>query len=538
MSTVVPPLPPIPPQLPVVLPRLAILTAPPALLDLALGSKLDVVVSQVLDNGQFKFSSPLGDITLRLPGPATLKTGAPFILQLVGLGAQPKAQLIAPGAQATAQSSPQTTHAGLVPGAPGGATASTGIVNPALHVGAIVTASLVRPLTVNGAFQIIATPGAATPQPASAGGTTTILPGQPSGPATAPSTPAAAASGQASAVQNQNPSGPVTPAAPGTPQTFPVGSGLVLKIISVRPPEGTPPALTPPPAGGPVSLAQGATLYGTVSGRQGVSNTVVQTHAGPMTLPTAQPLSPGTSIVFEIRSLVPPPPTPAQHPTENLLRGDWPALDDALKTLHDISPAAHMQVLQAALPRADAQLATNVLFFLAALRGGDLKSWLGDGPLRILERHRPELAGRLREDMGQMSRRFGDPESGDWRMQGVPFFQNNDIEQFRLLIRDHDDDEEDTDSKRGTRFVIDLDLSRLGHLQIDGLVGEKGKRLDLVLRSDTPLDATMRRDLSAIYQNAMEVTGINGSIGFQAAPAKFIDIPAGPAGTPRGGVVI
>ena len=539
MSTVVPPLP-TPPQQPLALPRVAILAAPQALLDLTLGSKLDVVVTQVLNRGHIKLSSPLGDITLGLPGTTAPKIGTPFVLQLLGLGAQPKAQLIVPGGQTTGPATQYPAPSGLVPGAPG-ASMQTSPVQPALHIGALVTAGLVRPLTVNAALVIVTpsatgrtqVPGAIPAGNPSSQAPGTIAPGgnQPGGTPAGTSVPNP---------HGANPAGQPTATPGAANQTFPAGSGLTLKIVSVQPPATNPPLLTPMPASGPVSVAPGATLEGIVSGRQGIGNTVVQTHAGPITLPTAQPLAPGTSVIFEIRSLVPQPPAPAQHPVDHLHTGTWPALDDALETLREISPAAHMQVLHAAIPRADAQLATNVLFFLSALRGGDLKGWLGDGPQRILERQRPELLGRLKDDLGHMSRRIHDPDTGDWRIQGVPFFQNDDIEQFRLLIRDHDGENENegSENRHGTRFVIDLNLSHLGHMQIDGLVGEKGKRLDLVLRSDGPLDATMRRDLHAIYANALEVTGIDGSIGFQAAPAKFIEIPAGPSGAPRGGVVI
>jgi hypothetical protein len=174
---------------------------------------------------------------------------------------------------------------------------------------------------------------------------------------------------------------------------------------------------------------------------------------------------------------------------------------------------------------------------LAALRGGDLKGWMGDGPLRILERQRPELASRLRDDMGQLSRQITDPDTGDWRMHAIPYMNNEEIDRIRLLVRDQDSSEDEDTYGDNTRFVIDLNLSQLGHLQIDGLVGNGGKRVDVVVRSDEALSSQMRDDIRALYANAIEVTGVEGSVGFHAAPAKFINIPEQPTSANDGMVV-
>ena len=108
-----------------------------------------------------------------------------------------------------------------------------------------------------------------------------------------------------------------------------------------------------------------------------------------------------------------------------------------------------------------------------------------------------------------------------------------------MCIRDRDEDE-DNPGNNDTRFVIDLTLTELGHLQIDGLVGNKNKRLDVVLRTDTPLQPHMREDIRWLYTDALELTGLEGSVGFQAAPGNFIDIPrSGPTvNVPSGGMVI
>lgn len=522
-----------------VLQRLIVTEAPPALADLPAGTKLDVLVSNLVDAFQIKLSSRLGDITVKVPQQLPVKAGDALLLQLLNGGTSPRVQLTTlDGKLLTAPGRP----ASGAPGAstPGGTPASISATAPPtvqVRPGALITAQLLRPVTLNPALTVL--PSVAG-SPAGAAGA--IQPAQTgpglSGPQAAQAAVNTAQNNVSATGGGQGSPNPVTgQGLAGGNTLLPAGSGLSIKIISVTLPGTSTPSLTPSPVEGQISLAPGATLNGVASGRQGVGQTVVQTHAGPISLPTQQALPPGTEIRFEINALKPLTPGAAQHGPLHagaapLLDGNWPTFDEALSLLQEAAPGAHQHIMQAALPRADPQLAANVLFFLSALRGGDIRNWLGDGPVRILEKLRPDLAGRLKSDMTQMTRRMDDPATGDWRVHGVPFLFGSEIDRIQLLIRDQDEDDdgEDEDSKGGTRFVVDLNLSKLGHLQIDGLVGEKNKRLDLVLRSDDPLAPNVRDDIRQIYNEALELTGIEGSVGFQARPGNFVNIPKPAAG--------
>ena len=82
-------------------------------------------------------------------------------------------------------------------------------------------------------------------------------------------------------------------------------------------------------------------------------------------------------------------------------------------------------------------------------------------------------------------------------------------------------DPEDGDGDPATRFVIELDLSEIGGLQLDGLVQEK--RFDLILRSRQELPQNVRRDLSQIMGSSLGATGFEGSLVFEAG-----DFPVNP----------
>lgn len=230
-------------------------------------------------------------------------------------------------------------------------------------------------------------------------------------------------------------------------------------------------------------------------------------------------------------SLTAPTAAAAAHPSAHLsdpalLFGrEWPALEESAATLAELSPGAQQAVLQM-LARPDTQLGANVLFFLAALRGGDIRSWLGDGPMRVLERLRPELAGRLGEEFSRLARLADEPGSNDWRVAAVPFADGEDVHRIRFLTRQSPQEEDKGESGRGTRFLVDVELTRLGRLQLDGLVAKDGKRVDLLVRSNQPLPGRMRDDIRVIFQEAAALTGLQGGVGFQAQPAGFVDVAA------------
>ena len=66
------------------------------------------------------------------------------------------------------------------------------------------------------------------------------------------------------------------------------------------------------------------------------------------------------------------------------------------------------------------------------------------------------------------------------------------------------------------RFVIDLDLSALGAMQLDGLV--HGKRLDLILRSQAELPVAMRHDIARVFDDALDISGMEGSVIIEFTP--------------------
>ncbi|HIN22240.1 MAG TPA: hypothetical protein EYM71_10505 [Rhodospirillales bacterium] len=297
---------------------------------------------------------------------------------------------------------------------------------------------------------------------------------------------------------------------------------------------------------GPGDLAPGNTLTGIVTGRSVTSgHSIVQTHAGSLIVATGTRLPAGSTVTFEILSQSAPTPAAGEQAAIHAARLDlilserWPGLEEAVRALEGVNPSAAQQLVNAVLPRPGATLAANILFFLVALSGGDLRGWLGDGPARILQRLKPGLMTRLRDDFGRLGRIANEPRTGDWRATMIPFYNGAEIEQIRLFIRRAGDEAEDEqEGRQGTRFVLDMDLSRMGRFQLDGLIYQKERHLDLIVRTENKLPQKMQDDIRDIFREAGDVTGIKGGLSFQAAPPNFIDIAgAEPPQQPLGLIV-
>jgi len=116
----------------------------------------------------------------------------------------------------------------------------------------------------------------------------------------------------------------------------------------------------------------------------------------------------------------------------------------------------------------------------------------------------------------------------------MPILDGHHIQQIRLWLRQHRDEDRRRSQKRdreATRFVLEVELSELGDLQLDGLV--RGKHFDLMLRSRCSLPSDMRREIVRIFDEANAIGGYSGSVGFQAsADWQFLSLDRFDDGAP------
>ena len=204
----------------------------------------------------------------------------------------------------------------------------------------------------------------------------------------------------------------------------------------------------------------------------------------------------------------------------------WPALQDALQALAQVAPqlAANIKNSLPAAPR----FAPTALFFLAALRSGAIESWLGAGALDALRQSgKKDLADKLAGDFSRLSSQSKTLLAGDWRGISMPLLHDETLSQMQFYVRHQQDQEQEKDDtdpgkRKTTRFILNLNLSRMGELQLDGLMRQK--QLDLVLRTREALPPSMRRELMQRYAAGLEQAGMQGGMSFQAERQNWVAV--------------
>ncbi|HTH15519.1 MAG TPA: DNA polymerase III [Magnetospirillum sp.] len=329
-----------------------------------------------------------------------------------------------------------------------------------------------------------------------------------------PSPAPQAAAGQA----QMAPNGGITPA-PQAPtlSTQPAPAGLALPDPGIAPLPRIPGTVVAHPPGG---------------------NAVVQTPIGTLSVPTHADLPAGTLMMLEVVAepeLPLPSPAPATSATPGLNAQGWPALDEALEVLADADQPQALEQLLRSIPQADTRLAATLAAFTGTARTPEGRRLLPETSLRGIEKAgRKELAARLKGDLEALDADAGRPVvGGDWRAYTVPFLNGGAIEAIRLFVRKANGDEGGNNAKGGgkgskdERFILDFNLTRLGRLQLDGLVRREDKLFDLIIRSDQAFSPEMRRDILGIFSDAAELVGTKGTVSFQSG-GRWMEFPPDP----------
>lgn len=338
------------------------------------------------------------------------------------------------------------------------------------------------------------------------------------------------------------------PADPTATMRLAPGQSFQVRLIApgaaTAPPSGspTPPGSALPPPGAQSPVAEGlrpdgqprTVLQGTVAGATASGQLIVGTPAGTLVLNARSALPPGTPVQLAVDMAKPIAGTGGKL---DVLHGrDWPALKEVMTLLAATDPALARQIANASLPQANKRLATNLVLLLNAMRGGDAGAWLGDSTLSLLDgAGRGDLRARLAEDMRAIARQAAEPLPDGWTLFPIPFGDGGEIGRMQFYVRKAIDEDEETDDaraggrKRGEtrRFVIDLDFSRLGAMQMDGLVWPG--HLDLILRTRTLLPQDLRDEIGTIFRGSLEAVGFAGTLGFQTGAHAWVTIKRGGA---------
>lgn len=486
----------------------------------------------------FRLTTSSGDILLRTT--LNLRPGSGFMLQIPA-GNPPRGGVLLTTPPPVSGTPAQTAAAGTLPPAATPATGpvvqSTPVSLPLLQVGQITTAQL---------LPTAAPTTTASGQPAAA---TAAAPGSSAIPAAAPPAVSANFSSTllASLLSNANPDSATARAITGGEAGSRIASAATTPAQSSA--ATAPPSVPSAATGSPASAFGQANNLGDIrilaisrpgqpipsapGGNQAASITasVVQSSPdGPTLLKFGEQLlllqakgdfPPGTRVQFSLPTQLA---QAAVSDSDPLITGGrWGTLEETAKFLQAVNPTT-AQTLMSAIPQiGSANLGTTMVFFMAALRLGDVRAWIGENTLRSLERYgNKDLRDRLTDDFGRIAKLTDDPLPGNWRPISMPLANQGEIGLINFYIKPVNDEEEQQSGGEGdenksgnkeTRFLIDMDMSQLGPLQIDGLA--QPGQVDVILRSKTSFPMDMRQELQALFRDILDARGMQGGVTFR-----------------------
>lgn len=346
---------------------------------------------------------------------------------------------------------------------------------------------------------------------------------------------------------------------PPAPPDLPQGGTVALKILTVTLPPNQ--SATPPPTPDPSLSNQGGggkgsgaapqaapsspsdagldptaeapdapVLRGTIAGTTPQGRPILATPQGMLALNAPVRLPPGTQVTAALTAPPQPPQIDAaalQDLTGPVSERDWPAMRQLLAALPGLERAAAQSLLATVVPQPNRKLSAALTFLLSAIRGGDAGGWLGNDAASALEKGgHGDLLSRLDRDFQELRRQSADPLPGDWQPYLLPMFDGQGLSPIRLYIHPLKGEEGDGAKRgpkeKGSRFLLDVDLSRLGPIQLDGLV--QPNRFDLILRSHTTLDPLFRLDLIQIFADSIRAVGYTGGLSFQSGAKNWVKL--------------
>lgn len=323
-------------------------------------------------------------------------------------------------------------------------------------------------------------------------------------------------------------------AAPAGPPSLQSGQTLAFKVLAAAPPPSSPLALAP----APTSLDGAPVMEGEIAGLTPQGKPILAVKDGMLALNTD--LRPPTGSRLTLQWLDPAAlalekaaPVPGGLP--DFLQGrDWPALKAALAALRDLDPALVQQFLAAAMPQPNRKLGAALTFLISAMRGGDARGWLGGDAASGLQRAGKEsLLAALEQEFRNVDKQTSEKLPDDWRGVTLPIYDQSGINPLHLYFHPLPDPEKPEDkpgAPKGTRFVLDVEMSRLGPLQLDGMV--KPPQFDMILRSRTALPAELRDELRAIFADSLAAVGYAGGLTFKADVRGWVNLARAGSSTP------
>ena len=202
----------------------------------------------------------------------------------------------------------------------------------------------------------------------------------------------------------------------------------------------------------------------------------------------------------------------------------WPAFNDFSQTLSQSSQTvAQSGNTIIPNPAQAGQFMASVMFFVAALRSGDMGLFLKQQIGSVTKSTSSSVLSDIQNETNNAVKASEQAASkSSWHNAMIPIAMGDIIAKVGFWHRDESPYMEDDTDHSATRFVFDMAFDSMGHVQLDGLVRvspDQHKTLDIVLRTEKHFSPHMRQIFRQRYNEALQETSLTGDIHFHSQQA-------------------
>jgi hypothetical protein len=254
---------------------------------------------------------------------------------------------------------------------------------------------------------------------------------------------------------------------------------------------------------------------------------VLQSNFGTLKLFVNSPLPKGSIVQFDLVQAAQVRGGAAPKPDISPLPSHFDAFDEITELIH-YQPNSVNKVPPHIIPRPGPALAAEMLFLMTALQGGDLRKWMGEDNLRYLNASgKSDLVAALSNEYSALKTIPADSRDGQWHHILIPLNGDGAVKPVELFFKRQQHKSKDDGERNTDHFMVDVELTRMGRMQLDGLVQTKANQtqFDLIVRTHKEWDDAIQQNIRSIYMRAQEISGFGGSVQFRSGKEVMLVIP-------------
>lgn len=217
-------------------------------------------------------------------------------------------------------------------------------------------------------------------------------------------------------------------------------------------------------------------------------------------------------------------------------------LASALDRLRAVDEQA-FETVKSVLPRVGGKLPALMLAYAnAAARNVPFAAFLGETNIAALNKseHGKSVLTALEKAFSAAPRKAAGGQSS-WTALDIPILSGTVVEPVSLYLQRPNEGEfrrAQTDRKQaGVRFVLDLNLTALGAIQLDGLARRKDRRFDLIVRHRDELPSVFDETVRGIFARTLSALNYTGAVKVDKTD-DFIDFRDESGSTAKRGVLV